>query len=169
MLNLSLIRHARTDPDNSIHDDMSRPISLQGIDKTKKVCEFLKKKKISFDEVFCSPSKRTKETLNIIEKYLPKKPLVSYLDNLYYSSTVDIFDTVMLEAQKKKVLIVSHQPLLSNSINSFFIGSKNKYYYDAITSYNTSALFNVSFNCEKWHQISKSNAVLNFFVKPSEL
>ena len=119
--------------------------------------------------MFCSPSKRTKETLNIIEKYLPKKPLVSYLDNLYYSSTVDIFDTGMLEAQKKKVLIVSHQPLLSNSINSFFIGSKNKYYYDAITSYNTSALFNVSFNCEKWQQILKSNAVLNFFVKPSEL
>ena len=168
MLNLSLIRHARTDPDNSIHDDMNRPISLQGIDKTKKVCEFLKKKKISFDEVFCSPSKRTKETLYIIEKYLPNKSLVNYLDNLYHTSTTDIFDTVMLEA-KKKVLIVSHQPLLSNSINSFFIGSKNKYYYDAITSYNTSALFNVSFNCEKWQQILKSNAVLNFFVKPSEL
>ena len=45
MLNLSLIRHARTDLDNSIRDDMSRPISLQGIDETKKVCEFLKKKK----------------------------------------------------------------------------------------------------------------------------
>jgi len=74
----------------------------------------------------------------------------------------------MLKA-KKKVLIVSHQPLLSNSINSFFNGSKNKYYFDAITSFNTSALFNVSFNCEKWHQILKSNAVLNFFVKPSEL
>ena len=168
MLNLSLIRHARSSLDNSIHDDMSRPISLQGIDKTKKVCEFLKKKKISFDEVFCSPSKRTKETLYIIEKYLPNKSLVNYLDNLYHTSTTDIFDTVMLEA-KKKVLIVSHQPLLSNSINSFFIGSKNKYYYDAITSYNTSALFNVSFNCEKWQQILKSNAVLNFFVKPSEL
>jgi len=45
MLNLSLIRHAKTGLDNSIHDDMSRPISLQGIGKTKKVCEFLKKKK----------------------------------------------------------------------------------------------------------------------------
>ena len=94
--------------------------------------------------------------------------MVNYLDNLYHTSTTDIFDTVMLKA-KKKVLIVSHQPLLSNSINSFFNGSKNKYYFDAITSFNTSALFNVSFNCEKWHQILKSNAVLNFFVKPSEL
>jgi phosphohistidine phosphatase SixA len=120
MLNLSLIRHARTDPDNSIHDDMSRSISLQGIDKTKKVCEFLKKKKISFDEVFCSPSKRTKETLIIIEKHLPKKPLVNYLDNLYYTSAIDIFDTVMLDAAIKRVLVVSNQPFLSNSIDNFF-------------------------------------------------
>jgi len=169
MLNLSLIRHANTDLDNFMNDDMNRPISLKGKKKTKKVCEFLKKKKISFDEVFCSPSKRTKETLDIIVKYLPNKPSVNYLENLYHKSTVDIFDTVMLEAQKKKVLIVSHQPLLSNSINSFLSGSKNKYYLSAITSYNTSALLNMSFKCTEWHQILKSNAVLNFFVKPSEL
>ena len=45
MLNLSLIRHAKTDLDNSIHDDMSRPISLKGIKKTKKICGLLTKKK----------------------------------------------------------------------------------------------------------------------------
>ena len=75
----------------------------------------------------------------------------------------------MLEAKKKKVLIVSHQPLLSNSIDNFFSGSQNKHYFNAITSYPTSALFNVSFKCDEWHQISKSNSVLNFFVKPPEL
>ena len=112
MLNLSLIRHANADLDNFMNDDMSRPISLQGINKTKKICEFLKRKKISFDEVFCSPSKRTEETLNIILKYLPNQPSINYLENLYHTSTVDIFDTVMLEAKRKKVLIVSHQPLL---------------------------------------------------------
>ena len=102
MLNLSLIRHANADLDNFMNDDMSRPISLQGINKTKKICEFLKRKKISFDEVFCSPSKRTKETLNIIVKFLSNKPSINYLENLYHTSSIDIFDTVMLEAKKKK-------------------------------------------------------------------
>ena len=45
MLNLSLIRHAKSDWDYGIHDDMSRPISLKGINKTKKICVFLKEKK----------------------------------------------------------------------------------------------------------------------------
>ena len=109
------------------------------------------------------------ETLDIIIKYLPREPSINYLENLYHTSTLDIFDTVMLEAKQKKVLIVSHQPLLSNSIDNFFNGSQNKHYFNALTSYSTSSLFNVSFKCEEWHQISKSNSVLNFFIKPSEL
>ena len=135
----------------------------------KKICELIKEKKMIFDEVFCSPSKRTKETLDIIVKNLPCQPSVHYLENLYHTSSFDIFDTVMLEAKKKRVLIVSHQPLLSNSIENFFSGSQNKHYLNAITSYPTSALFNVSFRCEEWYQIFKSNSVLNFFIKPSEL
>ena len=169
MLNLSLIRHAKSDWNHGIHDDMSRPISLKGINRTKKICELLKEKKMVFDEVFCSPSKRTKETLDIIVKNLPCQPSIHYLENLYHTSSFDIFDTVMLKAKKKRVLIVSHQPLLSNSIENFFSDSQNKHYLNAITSYPTSALFNVSFRCEEWYQIFKSNSVLNFFIKPSEL
>ena len=169
MLNLSLIRHANSEIDNSIQEDMNRPISSKGIKNTKKICEFIKEKKMIFDEVFCSPSKRTRETLDIIIKYLPREPSINYLENLYHTSTLDIFDTVMLEAKKKRVLIVSHQPLLSNSIETFFSGSHNKHYLNAITSYPTSALFNVSFKCEEWYQILKSNSVFNFFIKPSEL
>ncbi len=169
MLNLSLLRHAKSDWNNSIHDDMDRPISLKGINKTLKICDFLKKKKLSFDEVFCSPSKRTRDTLDIIVKPLVNEPSIYFSKNLYHTSTINIFDTVMLEATKQKVLIVSHQPLLSNSIDNFFTRCKNKHYFNALTSYSTSALFNVSFKCEEWHQISEANAVLNFFIKPSEI
>ena len=169
MLNLSLIRHAKSDWDYGFHDDMNRPISLKGINKTKKICGLLKEKKIIFDEAFCSPSKRTKDTLDIIVKNLPRQVSIHYLENLYHTSSIDIFDTVMLEAKKKRILIVSHQPLLSNSIDNFFSGSQNKHYLNAITSYPTSALFNVSFKCEEWYQISKCNSVFNFFIKPSEL
>ena len=102
MLNLSLIRHAKSDWNYSIQDDMNRPISKKGVNKTKKICEFLKKKKLLFDEIFCSPSTRTKETLDIIIKYLSREPSIYYLENLYHTSTIDIFDTVMLEAKKKK-------------------------------------------------------------------
>ena len=168
MLNLSLIRHAESDLINFDGDDMSRPISSQGVKKTKKILCLLKKKKISFEEVFCSPSRRTIETLRLLEKVCHNSK-ISYIDDLYHSSGADIFDLVMLNAKKQKVLIVSHEPLLSCSIDNFFNGSENEHYVNAVEEYTPSALFNISFKCKKWYEIEKSKAIINFFVKPKDL
>ena len=45
MLNLSLIRHAKSDWSNYDGDDMARPISAKGVKKTKSILKFLEKKK----------------------------------------------------------------------------------------------------------------------------
>lgn len=169
MLNLSLIRHAKSDWENFDGDDMSRSISVKGIRKTEKISNFLREKEMTFDEIFCSPSRRTKETLKILIKNISNDPSIYYLDNLYHSSGIDIFDTVMLNAKKKKVLIVSHEPLLSCSIENFFSGYDNQHYLRAVEEYTTSALFDVSFKCNEWHEIEKSKAIINFFVKPKDL
>ena len=128
----------------------------------------LKKKKISFEEIFCSPSRRTIETLQLLGN-ISHNPKVEYLDDLYYPSGVNIFDTVMLNAKKQEVLIVSHEPLLSCSIDNFFNGSENKHFFNAVEEYTTSALFNVSFKCKEWNEIEKSKAIINFYVKPKDL
>ena len=168
MLNLSLIRHADSDLINFNGNDMSRPISSQGVEKTEKILCFLKRKKISFEEIFCSPSRRTIETLQLLGK-ISHNPKIQYLDDLYHSSGVDIFDTVMLNAKKQKVLIVSHEPLLSCSIDNFFNGSANKHFFNAVEEYTTSAFFNVSFKCKEWNEIERSKAIINFYVKPKDL
>ena len=60
MLNLSLIRHAKSDWSNYDGDDMARPISAKGVKKTRSILKFLEEteKKLLFKEIFCSPSKR---------------------------------------------------------------------------------------------------------------
>jgi phosphohistidine phosphatase len=171
MLNLSLIRHAKSDWSNFDGDDMSRPISSKGKKKTEKVLKFLEKKekKILFKEIFCSPSRRTKETLKLLLNKVSNDPKIYYLEDLYHSSGINIFDTIMLHATLNRVLVVSHEPLLSTSIESFFSGSNNKYYQNAIEEYTTSAFFNVSFKCKEWNEIERSKAIINFYVKPKDL
>ena len=171
MLNLSLIRHAKSDWSNFDGDDMSRPISLKGKKKTEKILKFLEKKekKIVFEEIFCSPSRRTKETLKLLLEKISNNPKIYYLEDLYHSSGINIFDTVMLHAKLNRVLVVSHEPLISSSIENFFSGSNNKYYLNAIEEYTTSAFFNVSFNCKEWFEIKKSVSKINFYKKPKDL
>ena len=171
MLNLSLIRHAKSDWSNFDGDDMSRPISRKGKKKTEKILKFLEKKekKIVFKEIFCSPSRRTKETLKLLLKKISNDPKIIYLDDLYHSSGINIFDTVILHAKLNRVLVVSHEPLISTSIENFFSGSNNKYYLNAIEEYTTSAFFNVRFKCKEWSEINKSVSKINFYTKPKDL
>ena len=171
MLNLSLIRHAKSDWTNFDGDDMSRPISLKGKKKTEKILKFLEKKekKIVFEEIFCSPSRRTKETLKLLLEKISNNPKIYYLEDLYHSSGINIFDTVMLHAKLNRILVVSHEPLLSTSIENFFSGSNNKYYLNAIKEYTTSAFFNVRFKCKEWSEINKSVSKINFYKKPKDL
>ncbi|MBC33835.1 MAG: hypothetical protein CMN01_04335 [Rickettsiales bacterium] len=171
MLNLSLIRHAKSDWSNFDGDDMSRPISMKGKKKTEKILKFLEKKEkqIVFKEIFCSPSRRTKETLKLLLEKVSNDPKIYYLEDLYHSSAINIFDTVMLHAKLNRVLVVSHEPLISSSIENFFSGSNNKYYLNAIEEYTTSAFFNVSFKCKEWFEINKAVSKINFYKKPKDL
>ena len=66
MIYLNLMRHAKTDLNNYNGDDFERPICKKGISETDAVKKYLEPKKISFDLYFCSPSVRTKQTLQCL-------------------------------------------------------------------------------------------------------
>ena len=156
MLNVTFLRHAKSEWVNFDGDDLNRDISEIGIEKTKKIGSFLRNEKIVFDEVLCSPSLRTKKTLAIVSVFFLNKPKVRYIKDLYYTSGKNLFDILMLNAQKKRCLIVSHEPLLSNSIELFFNDYNNKDFVRATENFSSSSLFNASFECNNWYEISVS-------------
>ena len=169
MLNVTFLRHAKSEWGNFDGDDLNRDISEIGIEKTKKIGSFLRNEKIVFDEVLCSPSLRTKKTLAIVSVFFLNKPKVRYIKDLYYTSGKNLFDILMLNAQKKRCLIVSHEPLLSSSIELFFNDYNNKDFLRATEKFSTSSLFNASFECDNWYEISADIAKINFFKKPKDL
>ena len=61
MLNVTFLRHAKSNLSSYDGDDFTRDISEIGKQKTKKVGRF-EKEKIVFDEILCSPALRTKRT-----------------------------------------------------------------------------------------------------------
>ena len=105
------------------------------------------------------------ERKNIRYNYLPffsNKPKIKYIEDLYYTSRKNLFDILMLHAEKSRCLVVSHEPLLSYSIESFFTNYKNIDFVRATEKYSTSSLFNVSFDCQNWFEINVEIATINF-------
>ena len=69
----------------------------------------------------------------------------------------------------KKYGINYRFPISHNGEQFLFKSAILEIAFDAKPSKYDSKKFNVSFKCKNWHQILKSNATLNFFVKPSDL
>lgn len=67
--NIFFVRHAQ--PDFVWKDDRTRPLTKEGIEDTKKILDFLKKKDI--DIFYCSPYKRSIDTIRSSANYYDKE------------------------------------------------------------------------------------------------
>ena len=169
MLDLFLIRHAKSELINHSGEDLNRDLSDLGIEKTKIIGEHIFEQKFTIEEILCSPALRTKKTLEIILDFLVKPPKIRVIDDLYYASGKTIYETVVKEAKKKSTMVISHDPLLSQSIEDFSSDNRDKNYINAREKFPTSSLFYIKFKVKKWSEISKINSRIISFTRPKDL
>ena len=169
MLDLFLLRHAKSDWNSHDGDDFTRNISKTGIIRTHLITNLLHQKKIKIEEILCSPSLRTRRTLDIIEHKLNLNCEVKFVDNLYHLSHESIFDVVVQNSSKRSVMVISHEPKLSQAIPDFSNESENKFFIQSQQKFPTSGLFHLRFDTKRWYEISKSNSCIINFVKPNDL
>jgi len=117
-MKIYLLRHAKSSWENFV-DDHSRVLEKKGRDDAVSLAGFIRDKKIQFDLTLCSSAARTKETLELIYENVPSAfEEISYLDTLYHASGQHILDHLQ-GIDKSKILIVGHNPGLSEAINFF--------------------------------------------------
>ena len=66
MNKIYFVRHAK--PDYSIHDDLTRPLTEEEVEPSKKVAEFLSDKNIT--KMYSSPYIRSIDTIKVLSKNL---------------------------------------------------------------------------------------------------
>jgi len=169
VLELFLMRHAKSDWSSFDRDDFNRKINSKGVMRTKIIGNYIKREKIKIDQILCSPSKRTKKTLEIIKKFIRNKPIISFVDDLYHLSHKSIFDIVLEQGLEKSVLVISHEPKLSESLYDFTNDDSNKLFLSATNKFPTSGLFNLKFKSASWQEISRMKSEIVFFVRPLDL
>ncbi len=169
MLKLFLLRHAKSDWQSFDGDDFSRDILQKGIDKTKKIGEYIKKENLKISKILCSPSVRTKKTKDIILEYLFKKPLIDYYTCIYHDSDENLLDLLKLQKDVESVMIIGHEPKLSNLVYCLSNDYESEHFKCAVGKFVTSGLFSLSFNTDKWEKISSKNSKINFYIKPNKL
>ncbi len=128
-MNLYLMRHAiavaRDEP--GVETDGERPLSARGIKRMRKAARGLKRLEITFDALLTSPLLRARQTADIVAQAIGLNDPVEEISGLAPESSVDNLIVGLARFRgREHVLLVGHEPLLSQAMIFLLTGKKNE-------------------------------------------
>ncbi|HCY75559.1 MAG TPA: phosphohistidine phosphatase [Ignavibacteriales bacterium] len=118
MKNIVLLRHAKSSWKDASLDDSDRPLNKRGKLDSRKMADRFCKRGIIIDLIISSTSKRTMDTIKIFIKSFDYKPKIIFDDSLYLADKEQILKVLTsLDEQYKNVMIVGHNPGITNTAN----------------------------------------------------
>jgi phosphohistidine phosphatase len=112
----------REDP--SVTNDAVRPLTDDGIRKTRSAAEGLKRMEIAFDRILTSPWLRAIQTASILSEVLYLSP-AQEIPELAGDKTPDDLLATLAKHHGKRTLLVGHEPLLSSTVVQLLGGDWN--------------------------------------------
>jgi phosphohistidine phosphatase len=126
MRELILLRHAHAEPASAGQADLDRPLSPEGLAEAEAAGRWLAEHKLVPDCVLCSPSRRTRETLEAVLAtvgYVDQR-----LDERIYDATPGSLAVVVDEhRQTERLLLVGHNPGLEHLAALMLSGQSGDY------------------------------------------
>jgi phosphohistidine phosphatase len=119
-MELYFLRHGiagdRNDP--AYLNDQDRPLTDEGIRKTREAAQGLKRLDVAFDKILTSPWLRARQTAEIVAEALGMETRLENLPELEGDRTVDELLTALGDHRASRLLLVGHEPLLGDTVAS---------------------------------------------------
>ena len=159
-MKLILMRHAKSDWSLS-HADHDRPLNPRGVKSAKALGNWLRQKGHLPDEVLCSTSARTRETLDLLNLGAP----VRFERALYEASPSSLLDT-LYSARGSCVLMLAHNPGIAALAQALVATPPT---HDRFFDYPTCATLVMDFEVLAWNKIEPGTGRALDFIVPREL
>lgn len=164
MKTIYLVRHAKSDWDNSDLLDIDRPLNQRGYSDAVRMSQFLKENKIAPDVIISSPAIRAISTALIFTRNLNYDTSeVTIQPDLYESSLKKYLSCISkIDEKYKSAMLFAHNPFISETANILT---------DALnTEMQTCAVVGISFDeCVDWSEVAKSKGKLELYEFPKNI
>lgn len=173
MRRVFLLRHARSRRDDPTLADFDRPLEDNGRDDAALIGAFMKEQGVEPDCALCSPSVRTRQTLQLIEEKLDACPRYTFFpDDLYDTPAAALLAEIKAESDScRNVLLIGHNPGLHELALDLADRSRSK--RDALErmeeKFPPAALAVFDLDIDHWSQADLRSGVLSLFKTPKEL
>jgi phosphohistidine phosphatase len=165
---LYLLRHLKSSWDEPGLPDHERPLASRGRRAGKKLARHLRKAHVAPELVLCSPSVRTRETLEAIRPALGK-PDVRFPSELYAASDETLLRAVRsVEWKRSSVLVIAHNPGLGELALALAGSGDERLRERLAEKFPTGAFATLEFG-GVWSELEPAACALVGYVVPREL
>lgn len=160
MKKLVIIRHAKSDWNDTSLDDFIRPLNARGLKNAPFMGKILKEKNLVPDLILSSPATRALKTAEIIAKeigYTNEIVQNPYIYEAYVNSLQEVVSYI--HDTHETVFLVGHNPGVSALAYMLC---------DLKESIPTCAIVEIEFNTDSWMEVSKENSKLISYDFPKK-
>ena len=163
MKNYSIIifRHGKSDWNAVYGKDHDRPLSKRGVNASKKMGIFLKKKDQIPDIVISSSAERAKTTAELAIKSGNWNSNF-YIDERIYGRSSDFLLELakLIDDKHKSICFVGHEPTCSSFISQSTFHSAR---------FKTASMAKINFVSDSWSEIEFGKGTLEWLISPKEI
>lgn len=161
MLEILLVRHAKSCWSDPSVEDFSRKLNKRGKNDLKLMSEKISEVFPKADYILCSPAKRTKKTLKGILKKVNWSDDINLLYLLYLADRETLFNIVRhIDESYQRVVLIGHNEGITELANHL--------QGNVIDNIPTLGVVKVSFKAKKWSEISANSGKLESFIYPKK-
>lgn len=171
MLNLMLLRHAKSSWSDAGQADSDRPLNDRGRRAARMVGSYMASNDLVPQLVLCSPAKRAKETWEFVSGELTTFPAILIVPEIY-----DFGDgKALMECLRHKagavqsVLLVGHNPSIEGLAQSLVGKGSDRLRECLEKKFPTATLAVISFDIDSWGLLAAGSGTLLRFVRPSDI
>jgi len=108
---LLLLRHAKAAFIQPVLDDFDRPLDPDGYKSLRNLLGLMHDAELAPQVILCSPSRRTRETLDVIRSFLPGFADVYFEEDLYLANLQRILTCLeQIPDHIENVMVIGHNP-----------------------------------------------------------
>ena len=160
MKELYVVRHAKSSWSNPQQTDFERPLNTRGKQDAMLMSEKLTEYHISPQMVLCSNAKRTRKTLQYLQKQMQLSENNIELKNELYAASKEqlVYEVSKIPDEIEKAMVVAHNPGVTNFTN-YLLGSDR-------VNFPTLGIACLTLHMDSWKELSGGIATLQCFIYP---
>lgn len=164
---LGILRHAKSEWDDTALRDFDRGLNARGRKGAVVIGEHIRNHGITWDKLFASPAERVKETL---DAGLPDME-VTWDKRLYLASASTILDLLREEGgDAQRIMVSGHNPGLQELLFALIPQeNENELFHEAVRKFPTAAYAVVELDIDDWADMDEKCGRLTHFARPRDL